>query len=285
MSRHSFEPRVAKQVGLNAAVLFQNITFWIEKNQANKRNFREGRYWTYNSVSAFKKLFPYLTEKQVRTALEKLVKSGLILKGKYGSDRYDQTTWYALGKTICPNGQADLTKKENDTFDPEVKDTAFTGKSYSSRYKPIDNPYPSKEVDEAKKILGTYPIDRIRHKADCLLSIGKILSDGIAADDLLRAVQAYASESSGFTRQRVCFSDNWFSSERWKRYLLSAHHESKIAKAEDSESLKKLAGWIIERNPVCKHITPKQISSVLVESLVTPIQIQEAGLNYGEEGE
>ena len=46
MSRHSFDPDIAARVGLNAAVIFQNITFWIEKNQANRRNFRDGRYWT-----------------------------------------------------------------------------------------------------------------------------------------------------------------------------------------------------------------------------------------------
>ena len=37
MSRHSFDPEIAVRVGLNAAVIFQNITFWIEKNQANRR--------------------------------------------------------------------------------------------------------------------------------------------------------------------------------------------------------------------------------------------------------
>ena len=59
MSRHSFDPDIAACVGLNAAVIFQNITFWIEKNQANRRNFRDGWYWTYNSISAFGELFPY----------------------------------------------------------------------------------------------------------------------------------------------------------------------------------------------------------------------------------
>ncbi len=44
MSRHSFDPKIAARVGLNAAVIFQNITFWIEKNQANRGNLRDGRY-------------------------------------------------------------------------------------------------------------------------------------------------------------------------------------------------------------------------------------------------
>nr|WP_321506505.1 hypothetical protein [uncultured Celeribacter sp.] len=56
-SRHSFDPEIAGRVGLNAAVIFQNIAFWIEKNQANRHNLRDGRYWTYNSISAFGELF------------------------------------------------------------------------------------------------------------------------------------------------------------------------------------------------------------------------------------
>ena len=105
MSRHSFDPEIAGRVGLNAVVIFQNITFWIEKNQANRRNLRDGRYWTYNSISAFGQLFPYLSEKQIRTALEKLVSAELIIKGNFSDDRYDRTCWYALGNSICPRGQ------------------------------------------------------------------------------------------------------------------------------------------------------------------------------------
>ena len=65
MSRHSFDPQITAQVGLNAAVIFQNLFFWIEKNEANGHNFKDGRYWTYNSIAAFAKLFPYFTEKQI----------------------------------------------------------------------------------------------------------------------------------------------------------------------------------------------------------------------------
>lgn len=38
MSLHSFDPDVAKKVGVNAAVIYQNILFWTEKNFRNKRN-------------------------------------------------------------------------------------------------------------------------------------------------------------------------------------------------------------------------------------------------------
>ncbi len=282
MSRHSFDPKIATQVGLNAAVIFQNITFWIEKNQANRRNLREDRYWTYNSISAFAELFPYLTEKQIRTALEKLVKSGLILKGNFSDDRYDRTCWYALGDTICPNGQIDLTEREIDTFAPEGKPSAPEGKSYKNRYKPNIKPSPSRGAvtadDVSEKILGTYPEDRLRRKADCLQLIRVALDDGICPDEMHAAVQAYAAESAGFTRAKVFFSDNWFKSGRWLGYLQDIQGTKEIAKTKEAEMLTGLAAWVTDCHPLCRHMTPNQITALLSAKLVTPAQIQASGL-------
>ena len=79
MSAHSFDPDIAARVGCNAAVIYQNLFYWAEKNAANDKHFYDGRWWTYNSISAFADLFPYLTGKQIRTALDKLEIDGLIV--------------------------------------------------------------------------------------------------------------------------------------------------------------------------------------------------------------
>lgn len=283
MSRHSFDPEIAGRVGLNAAVIFQNITFWIEKNQANRRNLRDGRYWTYNSISAFGELFPYLSEKQIRTALEKLVSAELIIKGNFSDDRYDRTCWYALGNSICPNGQIDPTKRENDAFAPEGKPSAPEGKSYKNRYKPYQKPNPSHakaavEDEISENILSAYPEDRIRGKAVCLSQIRQALADGVDAKDLEDAVRAYASESEGFTRSKVCFSDNWFSSGRWLKYLHDVEEAREAGKAKEAELLKGLADWVTDRHPLCRHITPGQVTALLAANLVSPSEIEAAGL-------
>ena len=46
MSMHSFSPDVAERVGLNSAVLYQNILFWTKKNAANGKHIRDGYVWT-----------------------------------------------------------------------------------------------------------------------------------------------------------------------------------------------------------------------------------------------
>ena len=95
MALHSFDPEVAREVGMNAAVLYQNIHYWCEHNAANERNFHDGRYWTYNSNKAFAELFPYMSAKQIRTALNKLVETGYIVKGSFNRSKFDQTRWYS----------------------------------------------------------------------------------------------------------------------------------------------------------------------------------------------
>lgn len=93
---HSFDTEVAKMVGINAAVLFQNICFWTDKNRANDECIHDGKAWTYNSKKAFSELFPYMTPKQIRSALDKLREFGLVITGNFNEIPYDRTLWYAV---------------------------------------------------------------------------------------------------------------------------------------------------------------------------------------------
>ena len=111
MSAHSFDPDIAARVGCNAAVIYQNLFYWAEKNAANDKHFYDGRWWTYNSISAFADLFPYLTGKQIRTALDKLEIDGLIVSGCYNKSAYDRTKWYS---PTCLQEQSDLPKRSNE---------------------------------------------------------------------------------------------------------------------------------------------------------------------------
>lgn len=106
-----FDVDVAKEVGIIAAILFQNIAFWCQHSRANNKNFFDGRYWTFNTNKAMCELFPYLSSKMIRTALQKLVDEGLIITGNYNKLAYDRTTWYALtekGESIFLNGKKEL---------------------------------------------------------------------------------------------------------------------------------------------------------------------------------
>ena len=86
-------------------------------------------------------------------------------------------------------------------------------------HKPPTRKREAAEDEEAEKVLAAYPSDRARGKADCLRLIRAALDEGVSAKDLTEGVKAYATESAGFTRSKVCFSDNWFKSGRWRAYV------------------------------------------------------------------
>lgn len=96
MAEHHFDIDIAEKYGVNAAIILNNMYFWIKKNEANNVNFYDGCYWTYNSVKAFCDLFPYLSKSQITTALKKLEAAGVIKTGNYNKSAYDRTTWYAF---------------------------------------------------------------------------------------------------------------------------------------------------------------------------------------------
>lgn len=100
---HSFNIELAQKYGLNEAILIENMRFWILKNRANDANFHDGKTWTYNSIAAFKELFPYLPLRAIRTALDNLVSKKVLIKGNYNQKLTDRTTWYAFyDDSICP---------------------------------------------------------------------------------------------------------------------------------------------------------------------------------------
>lgn len=108
--QHSFNVNVAKKYGILEAILLQNIYFWIEKNRANETHFYDATYWTYNSNKAFAEIFPYASEKQIRTALEKLRKENILITGNYNKAGFDKTLWYAITEKgyLMLQGQIDM---------------------------------------------------------------------------------------------------------------------------------------------------------------------------------
>jgi hypothetical protein len=132
--------------------------------------------------------------------------------------------------------------------------------------------------DEAEKILAAYPPDRLRGKAACLAQIEEAMKEGLAQEDLLQAVQAYANDSAGFTRSKVCFSDNWFQSRRWQAYVEKQAEDREKAAALEVDHHARLACWISDRSPMCKHITGTQVTALLASKMVSEAQIEAAGL-------
>lgn len=128
LDRISGYAHVAQRYGLEEAIFLDSLMFWYKENRANGRNFRDGRWWTYNSVSAFEELFPWWSGKQIRRIAASCKEKGALLSGNYNDDHRDRTIWYTpgeellelyglseTGNCICPNGQMQLPEGANES--------------------------------------------------------------------------------------------------------------------------------------------------------------------------
>lgn len=165
MKKHVFDIEVAQIVGVNAAILLENIAYWCEHNQANEENYHDGHYWTFNSMKAFEGLFPYLKPNAIRTALGKLKDAGLIIVGNYNKSAYDRTSWYALTDkanailgihtSICEKPQMELGEstnqnEENNEPIPDIT-SVVTSPVTSDVSKPKRKRFTPPSIDDVKE--------------------------------------------------------------------------------------------------------------------------------------
>lgn len=136
--QYAFEMTLATEYGVNEAIFVHRLYWWVRDNAANERNYRDGHYWTYDSLKALTEIFPCWSRRQLEGIISKCREKGLILTSSYSQDKRDRTTWYTvtdaviqayepiptappkrgnafheMGKCIPPDGDAHFTDRGN----------------------------------------------------------------------------------------------------------------------------------------------------------------------------
>src|SRR4030042_5346722 len=116
---HSFNTDIAIKIGVDEAIIIENLAFWIKKNQANNKHFHDNYFWTYNSERAFSELFPYWTRRQIQRILNSLENQGIIISGNYNKSPFDRTKWYTIiDISILQNYKINYSNVANQRFEP-----------------------------------------------------------------------------------------------------------------------------------------------------------------------
>lgn len=98
------------------AAFVHRLWFLIMNNEANGRNFHDGKYWTYDSLQALAKIFNFWTIRQLERIIRNCVKKGLIETGNFSENPFDRRTWYTVTETvkaIYANGEKDVPEPGN----------------------------------------------------------------------------------------------------------------------------------------------------------------------------
>ena len=150
-SHHSFDINLATEYGVNEAILIHHFQHWIRVNKTLKKNFHDGKTWSYQTLEWIAAHFPYLSKETVRDTLYKLCNgksrksnndsfAPVLMKGNYNKKSYDRTVWYAF----CDES---LFLKGTDTKSLTLQDDSQATKPYDlgispNAYSEIPTPIP-----------------------------------------------------------------------------------------------------------------------------------------------
>lgn len=209
--KHIFDVDIAKQYGVNAAVLLENIGYWIKQNEANETNYYDGHYWTFNSRRAYRELFPYMSERQIATAFEKLIADGLIITGNYNKVAYDRTLWYAL------------TQKGKCILHFDIMDNANMSNGNAQNVEPIPNKNTDINAKENTNILSEFETlwkmyPRKIGKPKALKAYQKARKNGATFEEVEQGIKSYCRQIEALKTEPeyIKHGSTWFNGEGWK---------------------------------------------------------------------
>jgi hypothetical protein len=101
-------PSLATAVGLNEAIILQQLHYWLIKNE----HVIDGVSWDYNSYEEWHAQFPWWSAVTIRRTITSLERRGYLRSGNFNRKKSDQTKWYTivyeqLAKTPKPGDQFD----------------------------------------------------------------------------------------------------------------------------------------------------------------------------------
>ena len=252
---HSFNINIATKYGVHSAIILDNLNYWITKNQANEQHFYDGHYWTYNSKKAFAELFPYMTERQIDYALKKLIDDGIIITGKYNTNKYNQTLWYAItnfGYSILQNCEMEQTNLSNQN--DKIVECNTNNKQADIKQQIItttnnkENPYTEKPFtenpstanvsnknvqieQEFEEVWKIYPRKEDKKKA---FSAYKTARKKASFDEIKKGVETYSNHIrvSNTDKRYIKLGATYFNGECWANNYEQAEPKEELIKGK-----------------------------------------------------
>ena len=85
-------PKLAKEMGLNEAIILQQIHYWLVSSQHEK----EGRKWVFNTYKEWQSQMPFWSESTIKRTIKSLEDQGYLLSANFNRFKMDKTKWYSI---------------------------------------------------------------------------------------------------------------------------------------------------------------------------------------------
>ena len=103
-------PTQATLIGLNEAIILQQVHYWLKHKEKSGQDYIDGHYWVYNTYDQWQEQFPFCSIMTIRRTMTKLENRELLIAGNYNKAGFDKTKWYtinynALNRLFSPSVQ------------------------------------------------------------------------------------------------------------------------------------------------------------------------------------
>ncbi len=79
------------------AIALNQVSYWIERYKEVNRNFKDGRFWVYNSYQKWHDdNFPFWHPSKIQRIFKSLEGKGLLLSANHNNAGFDKTKWYTI---------------------------------------------------------------------------------------------------------------------------------------------------------------------------------------------
>ena len=96
-------PGLAVAVGLNEAIILQQIYYWLEINRKHNREGIDVVQWTYNTYAQWQEQFPWWSERTIRRAIRNLETLNVLISEPRTQNSYDHTKKYTINHNALDN--------------------------------------------------------------------------------------------------------------------------------------------------------------------------------------
>lgn len=87
-------PDLAVKIGLNEAIILQQIHYWIKQDRSGKEH--ENRRWIYNTYEGWREQFPFLSTSTIKRCLTNLKDMGYLDVEQLNKKSHDRTNFYTI---------------------------------------------------------------------------------------------------------------------------------------------------------------------------------------------
>lgn len=111
---------LANAIGLNEAILLQQIHYRCCKSAENTENFKDKHYWVYNSVDKWTEQLPWKSPTTTKKTIKSLVDNGLILTDTFSYGNRNRTKWYRIDYDKLAEITASFTPSKMTGYRPDI---------------------------------------------------------------------------------------------------------------------------------------------------------------------